>query len=433
MRRRFAIIALSAMLGGVFLAPTVAAGAEEQRSWGEDCSAYDVYALRGSGEEQAEPTSLTNGWEGAILSRTFDALAERPELAEVTNITTISPDMGYRAVDPVTAAVSAAFEGGTVTNGALWNIYDSATEGTMAATTELLTNLREQAAAGCAPNQVLFGYSQGAVATRLAADLVPGFIEKVLVVGDMAQTANPVIRGTGGDSNGIFYSPDRTPGIATGTRGIVSSRVYEDKDTFAYCTEGDNFCSTTPYWMFSLDNWEHRSYFTDDKTGATDIREWFSEWDTVAPTYPFPRRYTPPTSCSSMRSAEWSGPLYRTEDRSGGRGAQPSLWNLANFVSGPLESNGWLFCGWGNEPGADGHVSTLVASVSPEFQKAQLAALESQGAECVASRCVLRVQDAAGAEYVRDVAFRGNLMVSTSSWGTPAAGYTDSVLRTITK
>lgn len=436
MRRRFAIIALSALVGSILLAPTVAAGAEEQRSWGEDCKTYDVYALRGSGEGQAAPTANTNGWEGTILNRAFGVFEERPEITEVTEVTTISPDMGYTAVSPFDAAVGAAFGGANVTDGTLWNIYDSATDGAMAATAEMLTNLRAEAAAGCAPNQVLFGYSQGAIATRLANDLVPGFVEKVLVVGDMTQTPNSVIKGTGGDGTGILYSPDRYHGGSDGSRELVSTRVYGDKDTFAYCTEGDNFCSATPYWMFSLYNPEHRSYLMDEKSGLKELREWFAEWDTVAPKYPFARRYDAPTSCSSARGTGWGSQLHRTETRSGGHGDQPGLWDVRDFVAGDLESDEWLFCGWGAES-SSGRVSTLIASVSPEFQQAQVAQLKAVGAECKdgadGMRCVLRATDAAGESYVRDVAFRGNLMVSTSSWGTPAAGYTDDVLRTITR
>lgn len=269
------------------------AGAFEQAIAGR-CAPLVTLAFRGSGEDNLDPSIVenagkpyaydgtdlvTNGWEGPTLTRLFRELSHTDyEGLEADGIPVVpigpagaDEPFGYEAIAAVLEASSissaATYEGSKL-------VY-SASRGAEAA-----VHLMEQyliGSAGCPvlPKFVLIGYSQGAMAARHTAELLPEVVAGVVMVGDPYQ--RPDARGVRDEGAGgvgiIRWKSDDTQ------RGALDAYYDSVPFTSAICHAGDPICEFAPVSSLAKLAFgaygDHLSYYDAEHDGESvdDARE----------------------------------------------------------------------------------------------------------------------------------------------------------------
>jgi hypothetical protein len=456
-----AVAAVSLAVSVVAASPATASTAPEvPEVLVGDCAAYSLYFLRGSGEAQVEKSELSDGWEGEILARATEVIEEDEALVTRTKVTAMSPDLGYEAISPL-EGVAGGYLDGMVKGGhvsrALWHIYDSGARGAAATARKLATDRGAEAQSGCASAEYgIFGFSQGAVASRIAYDLIPDFFGKVMVIGDLTQTQHDVVRGSGADHNGIFNYWAGMTSFTQDDRTLPTEAVYAEADTFAYCIDGDNFCAPGPAWLpgIAFNGGPHNSYFSDAETGREELAEWMATWE-APPRLTFGQKRDVPMTCGELTEGSYRGELanYLTEASSAdpairGDNAENWVFSPESFFPEPYGSREWVSCVWTDAGGGSdtGHVFTNVASLSPDAVREAVAELDASGVPCVAQddgvlcekvdvysgNGVDSFVDAeATVEFRTSVFFIDNLMVRNVSYAMDSDAYIADVLETV--
>ncbi|MDJ0347950.1 cutinase family protein [Cryobacterium sp. PH29-G1] len=260
-------IVTSALVGGVSTAAVA--------NVAPDCSPITVLAFRGSGEGNLDPQAtasagaahaygttglITNGWEGPTLERLIAQLAPQAAAASI-------PVIGVGASDSVYVPGYPAAPVGPTD---LIGIAESAQTGAIAA--ELIIKQAKSAAIvnHCAfsPRFIAVGYSQGAIAARVLAQLNSTDVVGVVTIGDPAQkpsAAGNVGAGAAGDGLMRWLVP---------SFGDKFDALYaQDTVTAALCHAGDPVCDFgwTSVWRVPSQRYENHAYFVsiDDIAPAT--------------------------------------------------------------------------------------------------------------------------------------------------------------------
>ncbi|MFC5931227.1 cutinase family protein [Cryobacterium melibiosiphilum] len=261
--RRF----LGFVLAGTVVASALVGGAATAAvaTTGSSCAAVTVLAFRGSGETNVVPavTShagadvvypgsalVTNGWEGPTLQRLIGQLAPQADAASIPVVGVGAPDstnpFGYPAVavDPTDVLTLAA----------------SAQAGAVAAELIIKRTKATAAATGCAfaPRFIAVGYSQGALAARVLAQLNPTDVVGAVTIGDPAQKPDAAGNvGAGASGDGLLrwlapYFGDRFDGV-----------YGQDTATAALCHAGDPVCDFgwASIWRVATKAYENHAYF----------------------------------------------------------------------------------------------------------------------------------------------------------------------------
>ncbi|WP_150116570.1 cutinase family protein [Williamsia herbipolensis] len=162
------------------------------------CAPAVVIPIRGSGDGSIGPQGygdmVTDGWEGATLSRLLTA-TYRDQVA-LRAVPVLSVGSGYQAVGTADGIRHRSF-GRSVASGIATAVaaYDTA---------------RSEGSPGCAPMAVLVGFSQGAaVAHGVAVELAKrSAVAAVLLMGDpMQKPGADGVRGTGDGGEGVWRNP----------------------------------------------------------------------------------------------------------------------------------------------------------------------------------------------------------------------------------
>jgi hypothetical protein len=211
--------------------------------------------IRGSGEgsvgSQTYKTVASNGFEGPTLQRLLREYtysdAYTASLADV-------PIVGLSVADGYNAVPVDHFGEGTAlfsTESAVWN---SATDGSIAAIRKIGAFQRSQPA-GCPTTRwILLGYSQGAMAARWTFDAMPSRVASLYLVGDPFQLPNkPGNKGGGKNGTGLVrwnFSGDASK----------LDRYYNNRpaDSVTLCHDNDVICDFG--WPFK--DATHLDYFT---------------------------------------------------------------------------------------------------------------------------------------------------------------------------
>lgn len=233
-----------------------------------NCAPVTMLAFRGSGETNVAPAVtatagaayaygdsglVTNGWEGPTLQRLIGQLAPDAVAAAIPVIGIGAPDAPYlpgypaAAVDPTDLAALAA----------------SAQAGAVAA--ELLIKQTKTVAAmgSCefAPRFIAVGYSQGALAARVLAQLNPVDVVGVVTLGDPAQKPNAVGNvGAGAAGDGLLHW--LAPYFADKFDGLYAQNTA----TAAFCHAGDPVCEFgwSSMWRVATEAYENHAYFVSE-------------------------------------------------------------------------------------------------------------------------------------------------------------------------
>ncbi|MGJ0117918.1 cutinase family protein [Williamsia sp. MIQD14] len=162
------------------------------------CAPAVVIPIRGSGDGSIGPQRygdmVTDGWEGATLSRLLTATYR--DQTEIRAVPVLSVGSGYEAVGTADGIRHRSF-GRSMASGVSTAVaaYDDA---------------RSKGSPGCAPMVVLVGFSQGAaVAHRVAVELAKrNVVAAALLMGDPLQKpgADGVV-GTGDGGEGVWRNP----------------------------------------------------------------------------------------------------------------------------------------------------------------------------------------------------------------------------------
>ncbi|WP_166791841.1 PKD domain-containing protein [Cryobacterium frigoriphilum] len=260
-------VVTSALVGGV---ATAAVAADST------CAPVTVLAFRGSGETNLVPavtTSaganyayagsdlITNGWEGPTLQRLIGQFAPEAVAAGIPVLGVGAPDAphlpGYPAIaaDPTEVASLSA----------------SAQAGAVAAELIIKKAKSTAAASSCAyaPRFIAIGYSQGALAARVLAQLNPIDVVGVVTIGDPTQQPNAVGNvGTGAAGDGLlrWLSPHF---------GDTFDGVYaQNTATAALCHAGDPVCDFgwTSIWRVATGAYENHAYFVSEADRAPTLQ-----------------------------------------------------------------------------------------------------------------------------------------------------------------
>ena len=208
------------------------------------CVPVAMMAMRGSSENSIgtttySPNSVSNGFEGAIVTRLLWGLTwhygSDPVLKDVP-IVGLTTDDGYRA----DALDSGGFSAATKPGSQFWS---SAVSGGAAAINRMDSFQAEQPA-NCAPTKwILIGYSQGAMVARWAYAEAADRVASLYVMGDPFQMANkPGNTGNGSAGTGVvsaMFTGDYSP----------LSKYYANRpgNSVSMCVSGDIICdNTTP-------------------------------------------------------------------------------------------------------------------------------------------------------------------------------------------
>ena len=193
---------------------SVTAASVTAASVNSDCETVAILAFRGSGQDNLDPavqssegspqryagsSLVTNGWEGATLQRLIAPFATR-SYADGFRADSV-PVIGVGPADDVTAEGYPAIDPGWEVIGRL---TASANDGAAAA--QSIISDYKQASAGCAnPTKfIAVGYSQGAMAARLTAQLNPTDVVGVVDLGDPYQMPDAAgNEGAGSGGNGF--------------------------------------------------------------------------------------------------------------------------------------------------------------------------------------------------------------------------------------
>ena len=180
------------------------------------CVPVAVMAMRGSSENSIgttsySPTTVSNGFEGAILTRLLWGLTwhygSDPVLKSVPIVGLTDTD-GYRAAGLDSGGFTAATQPGS-------QFWSSAVDGGAAAINRMDSFQAEQPA-NCAPTKwILVGYSQGAMVARWAFAEAPNRVASLYLMGDPLQMASkPGNTGDGASGTGVvsaMFTGNYTP------------------------------------------------------------------------------------------------------------------------------------------------------------------------------------------------------------------------------
>lgn len=250
-------IMTSALVGGVATAAVATVD--------PDCASITVLAFRGSGEGNvnhavtandsaahayADTGLVTNGWEGPTLARLVSPLAQDAADASIRVV----------GVGPAGDLPAPGYPAAPVGPTDLVGIAESAQSGAIAA--ELIIKQAKSTAivnqCEFAPRFIAVGYSQGAIAARVLAQLNPTDVVGVVTLGDPAQKPNAAGSvGDGAAGNGLMrwlvpYFADKFDGL-----------YAQDTVTAALCHAGDPVCDFgwTSVWRVTTESYDNHAYF----------------------------------------------------------------------------------------------------------------------------------------------------------------------------
>lgn len=266
-RRSTFALAGAALVGVLFgLTTPVAASAAPP----DLCEAVAVLAFRGSGEPNLNPSIttnsgasnrygssdlVTNGWEGARLRGLFSELATityadgfRADRIPVLGVGPADPGgLGYPAIEAWTEVFS--------------QLNSSAIAGAEAAM-QTMRQFSTGPAQGCTTETkfILAGYSQGAMAARLTAQLSPTNVIGVINIGDPYQMPNGAgNEGSKPDGNGfIRWNYPRLESTFDSFYNLEATKA-------AICHDGDPICDFrwgTAGKFVTNDFADHTDYYT---------------------------------------------------------------------------------------------------------------------------------------------------------------------------
>lgn len=250
MRPRYFSALACALLAIGLLAPVSSAPAAAAA----DCESVAILTFRGSGEKNVSESAttlagsrqtygsgalVTNGWEGPTIRRLLHSFA---------NATSSSWPSGF---DPEGIPVLGVGYNGTTGYPAipppvdLNKLLASAGDGSRYAT-KVMSNFERNQPRGCVTKYIATGYSQGAMAARLAAQLDDSIVG-VINFGDPMQMPNA--RGNEGDVDGEgIVRADMRP-----VKKAILDRFYDTVDFHsALCHERDPICSFGEWGVFPI-------------------------------------------------------------------------------------------------------------------------------------------------------------------------------------
>ncbi|WP_152602161.1 cutinase family protein, partial [Cryobacterium roopkundense] len=275
-RRLLCIVTAGGLLSAALVGGTATAAIA-----GQGCAPVVVLAFRGSGQLNVDPVTtgnagspynyagsnlVTNGWEGATLQRLLVPFANTVLgdglRADSVPVIGVGPDggteaLGYPAVDVALTSLAPMIE--SVENGA--------------AAGEAIIKQVKIASAACSiqPKFIALGYSQGAMAARILAQLNPTDVVGVVTLGDPLQRPDAA-GNTGAASSGDGGLRWSNPGYAAKWDAFYDL----DTDTTSLCHSNDPVCDLRwdTIWRALTGSVEqHLNYFTAAYDTAASVTE----------------------------------------------------------------------------------------------------------------------------------------------------------------
>ena len=207
-----------------------------------------------NGEDVTDPNFVTNGWEGVLISRLFNAAA--PHIVEKNlsvSYVGVGPEQGFSLEDgytnPLQYKTSLLSEGSDIAVG-------------------VVKYMKEKRVQCPTTRFFLVGYSLGAVVAHLVYALYPGAVAGAYTIGDPMQVPNAASSGpssTGSDGNGVFYDKGKNvlnPGWTDALESFYDINNF-DAERRVMCHSGDNLCD---YKFSPFASAPHKNYFDTDLT-----------------------------------------------------------------------------------------------------------------------------------------------------------------------